>query len=697
MQASRRIIRFGAFEADMQTGELRKNGQKLKLSGQPFQVLAILLERPGDVVTRKEFQNRLWPDTFVDFEDNLNTAVNKIREALGDSAEHPRFVETLPRRGYRFIETVEPMHQPTVPVESETSRGQRSSRLWLIVGAIGVVAVVLVATLSLTRPLPPPHVTAYTLITHDGRLIDSIAGTDGSRLYFTWLEGPSQPIAQVATSGGKIAQVPVALPLPTIKDVSPDGSALLVTSFDGGHGSLWNVEMPAGSLRRLLTDTFIASAAWSPDGKSVVYSPANGDLDMIRSDGTGTRKLAAPGGYPDGLNWSTDGSRIRFSTNNRLWEVSPDGSGLHQLLPGWRPTSSQCCGRWTPDGMFFVFMVRDGFASYYANPPASQLWVLDERRRLFRRAPTKPVQLTAGPIRWNSPVPSKDGTKIFAHGVIERGELVRYDAQSGFFQPWLGGISAEFVTFSSDGQSIAYVTFPDGILWRANRDGSHPVQLTDGTLYPLDPHWSPDGSQILFCSYDSSGLKAYIIPSQGGTPQPLLPGDREGQSSPSWSPDGSKIVFSTLEAIGNFNSVLRILDLASHQVTTLSGSEGVWAPRWSPNGRFILGLHDGPTGGVKIFDFETRRWSMVQQKDECNFPTWSLDSQFIYCLLMGDNDPGLFRARVSGGNAERVVDLQGFRFTGAFTRWMGLDPTDTPMLIRDVGTDDIYALTLEQK
>src|SRR3954452_11487828 len=152
--ASRRIIRFGAFEADMQTGELRKNGVKLKFSGQPFQVLALLLERPGEVVTRKEFQNRLWPDTFVDFEDNLNTAVNKIREVLGDSAENPRFVETLPRRGYRFIEAVEPMRQPVVPVEPVTNRVRGRRRSWLILGAIVIVAVVTSAILYVRRPLP---------------------------------------------------------------------------------------------------------------------------------------------------------------------------------------------------------------------------------------------------------------------------------------------------------------------------------------------------------------------------------------------------------------------------------------------------------------------------------------------------------------------------------------------------------------
>src|SRR5882762_4904272 len=113
---SARLVRFGSFEVDLQSGELRKSGQKQKLSGQPFQVLAILLEHPGEVVTREQLQKRLWPDTFVDVDHNLNTAINKIREVLGDSAESPRFVETLPRRGYRFIGELEPPVQPVVPI-----------------------------------------------------------------------------------------------------------------------------------------------------------------------------------------------------------------------------------------------------------------------------------------------------------------------------------------------------------------------------------------------------------------------------------------------------------------------------------------------------------------------------------------------------------------------------------------------------
>src|SRR6201994_3466667 len=140
-----RLLRFGDFEADLRSGELRKAGVKLKFGGQPFQVLAILLEQPGEVVTREELQKRLWPDTFVDVDHNLNTAINKIREVLGDSAESPRFVETLPRRGYRFIGELERPVEPVVhAVPVEPDRGSRSRRVSLKIAA-GVLVTSVVA------------------------------------------------------------------------------------------------------------------------------------------------------------------------------------------------------------------------------------------------------------------------------------------------------------------------------------------------------------------------------------------------------------------------------------------------------------------------------------------------------------------------------------------------------------------------
>ena len=264
--------------------------------------------------------------------------------------------------------------------------------------------------------------------------------------------------------------------------------------------------------------------------------------------------------------------------------------------------------------------------------------------------------------------------------------------QSRQFQPYLGGISAEGVSFSPDGKFVAYVTYPEGILWKSGRDGSNRTQLTDPPLYPVMPHWSPDGSQVLFSAADSAGeTHSYIISSQGGTPQPILPGSKGEQGDPNWSPDGRSIVFDSWEGErGNSKHSTRILNLASRQVTTLPGN--YWSARWSPVGRYLAGLSHG-TSELMLYDFAARRWSVLL-KQRSDFPAWSHDGQFIYFLRMS-GDSGVYRIRPTGGPAERVVDLKGFHHAGYFSFWMGLDPDDNPLLLRDLGGDDIYALTLE--
>ena len=177
---SSQVIHFGIFEVDLQSGELRKAGLRLKLTGQPFQVLAILLEHPGEVVTREELQKRLWPDTFVDIDHNLNTAINKIREALDDSAESPRFVETLPRRGYRFIAPVDGVSAtlPAAVSDSNMPRQQHSRALRLpILLATCLLLAVFGFVFYLRRPVSkPPVQRALTRLTFD----------DGLQIGATW-------------------------------------------------------------------------------------------------------------------------------------------------------------------------------------------------------------------------------------------------------------------------------------------------------------------------------------------------------------------------------------------------------------------------------------------------------------------------------------------------------------------------------
>jgi TolB-like protein/DNA-binding winged helix-turn-helix (wHTH) protein/Tfp pilus assembly protein PilF len=180
-QRQPRLLRFADFEIDRQTSELHKAGVKLKLSGQPLQLLIILLDRPGEMVTREELQKRLWPDTFVDVDHNLNTAVNKIREVLGDSAEHPHFVETLPRRGYRFIAPVE--GSGIAPPPREGRRGPRLHR-WLILAGACVLLLGALAWFAWDRRASHRSVAGEPPINSVAVLPLTDLGADTSESYF---------------------------------------------------------------------------------------------------------------------------------------------------------------------------------------------------------------------------------------------------------------------------------------------------------------------------------------------------------------------------------------------------------------------------------------------------------------------------------------------------------------------------------
>jgi len=456
---SLRLVQFGTFEVDLPAGELRKAGVKLKLTGQPFQVLAILLDRPGEVVTREELQKRLWPDTFVDVDHNLNTAINKIREVLGDSAESPRFVETLPRRGYRFIAPVhigagsEPKRQegPQVvpPPHTEVAREPSLQRHWVL-GMSGA-AIIMIAVLSywLTWPLMPPKVSGYTRITNDGRAkkfrVDAfpVIVTDGLRLYFSEAanSGMRSTLNQASTSGGETSPVPTPFEQNIeLGDIASNRSDLLLQTFVAGESEMPLWILPAlGGVPRRVGDVLGRDAAWSPDGKRIAYAKGH-ELYVCKADGTETQKLVAAPGQVRWPRWSPRGSVLRFTVAGNgatlIEEVSADGGGPRALLPGRK--GGYCCGNWTPDGEYYVFQSWDFQSSL---KPRIDIWAIREKAGLFRKGNSEPVQLTTGPMDFQSPVSSVDGKRLFVIGEQPRGELVRFESKSGQFVPYLGGIS----------------------------------------------------------------------------------------------------------------------------------------------------------------------------------------------------------------------------------------------------------------
>ena len=569
-------------------------------------------------------------------------------------------------------------------------RGARKSTRWpLMLAALGVILLAVGAlAYRLTSSAAPLKVSASSQITNDGKG-KVLAGTDGARLYLQYISSvidQSSSIGQVSVSGGEV--VPLAAPSLSMQilNVSQDSSSLLVsdepgTAFDG---PLWALPVLGGMPRRL-GETLGHAGAWSPDGQKLIFAKGN-DLLLAKSDGTESHSFASLPGWVSTPQWSPDGSALRFTLRDRktnasaLWEISADGKNPHALLPGWHNPPSECCGVWTHDGKHFLFSSQGG------------IWELLEKKSLFQKSSFEPVQIASGPLALFSPLPGKEVKKLFVVGRRPRGELVRYDASTSHFDPFLAGISAEHVSFSKDGQWAAYVSFPEGILWRSKLDGSQRLQLSYPPLYASMPQWSPDGKQIAFFSVTSGKpSKIYLVSFEAANPKGLLPGDDLPEADVSWSPDGNSLVFGSTYA--SASTGIRVLDLKTNALSALSGSEQMFSPRLSPDGKYIAAI-SGNSQSLLLFDRASHKWSEVFQEKNVSFPCWSKDGRYLYILNWPEN-PAVIRIRVSDHTSAIVASLKDFRPTGYWDDWMALDSNDAPLLLRDTGLQDVYAFDFE--
>jgi serine/threonine protein kinase/Tol biopolymer transport system component len=571
------------------------------------------------------------------------------------------------------------------PSSVHASESTKSNRKRLLVGGAAIVLILFVSAAGYLWMQPPavPKVSNYIQLTHDGQP-KQLVGTDGLRLYLNLGIVYSQGIVAVSASGGEPAKVPSPSPTMYATDISSDGAELLVVDTTFATGPLWSLPVLGGSPRRM-GDIQANDAAWSPDGKRLVYS--NSSLFVANGDGAQSLKVAALKDplYASNAVWSKDGTHLRFTTRSSndssqsLWEVSADGTDLHPLLPGWHTPPNECCGRWTADGKYFVFWSNN------------QIWALPPKAGYLRSDPT-PIQLTSSPLALSSMVPSRDGKKLFVVGGTLRGELMRFDPKSNQFVSYLGGISADGVAFSKDGQWVAYMSYPDGALWRSKSDGSERLQLTSGPDHALMPRWSPDGTKIVFFQlFSDKRARIFEVSPNGGAPHQVMPDDVNGQADPYFSPDGKKIVFASNS--GDSATTVRILDLISHKTVTLPGSEGFFSPRWSPNGRYIVGL-SSDQNKVVLLDFQTQKWTELV-KGAVGWPNWSKDGEYVYVLATADH--AVLKIRASTGKVEHFVDLKSFRPTGEWGWSLAVAPDDSVLLLRDAGTQDVYSLDWEAR
>jgi Tol biopolymer transport system component/DNA-binding winged helix-turn-helix (wHTH) protein len=754
LENASRNFSFGPFELRSRSRELYKHGVKLKLRPQPFRILDELLSRSGELVTREELQEKLWSsETFVDFEQSLNTSIKELRAVLGDSATEPRYVETIPRLGYRFIARAEVLeasggngnsvHRNTAvtpalaEVASRTNGGGQlleaaaasqldgdraeserfgaalqarprwwSGRIAKVFAACGAALLAALLIFRVLSPLPPPRVLQIAQLTRLGH-VEPSGGltTDGARIFFLRRDPDRFRLMQMSVSGGELQPFPSPFESARIADLAPDRSEFLVQTDapnSSGDPELWLLPSVGGSPRRL-SNLSGRDPIFSPDGRKIAYSKVDGIYVCDRNGSNEHKLLSLPSNYSWGLAWSPDGEVLRFTLSNEkpyessLWEVSRDGSNLHPLFPERHAPQFDCCGQWSGDGRYYFFTSNKGDS----NIGIRSVWARREKRNLagwFKPGP--PVRLSFAPISLGPVRTSADPRRLFSLGIAnEQNEFLRVSRDKLSFSSLFGSADGRAASISRNGNSLA-VILGDWTLWRSRPDGTERTELAiDLSAYKDVPRWSPDGHRIVFQGEKiGHPSNIYMVSADGGPSQELLPNDKPHRT-PDWSPDGESIAYSVpwdSDANPKEASGLFILNLKLRKTVRIPESEGMTDPQFSSDGRYLLGLVVGEKSSIIAFDFQTRRWKTVAHGSNFYRLRKSANGKYFYFQEIPSPGEPLFRMHVGDWRVERVMTfesiLQGNVVRCRFAEVM---PDGSPMVIAVRGGYEIYSIDLD--
>ncbi len=700
--------RFGVFELSLQTQELRRKGTRLRLAQQPGQLLALLLGQAGNVVTREEIRARLWPpDTFVDFDNSVNSAVNRIRQVLRDSAENPRFIETLPRLGYRFIAPVETLYPlaetrlplpapprqeepPALPASVRNEPPKRGGRWAIWAGA--AIVLLLMGGITLWRYLHRPrwpHLKTYDQITFDGRVKTRNIRfvpllTDGMRIYFSEQRQAGHTLMVTGIEGGAPEPMVALLPDLYFQDISRDGLQILATDRDA-QGQLWMLDLP-GDEPHKIPGIYARAAAWSPHGHRIVYGWRH-QLRMTTIRGLSSRLLCRTRQTPWWIRWRPDGRRLRFTTGNmtaengRIWELS-----LQRKNAAPRPLTSRnlnaCCCNWTRRGSEYFFQY-----SSKIHPSPYRIAVMPRGTHQWRVFAT-------GPIGFLAPTPVPGRSQLLVLGKSTLPQLMRYRARLGKFEPYLDGIRALWMAFSPHGQRMAYaLPGKEGRnVWIARRGN---IGAREITFSPFDCEglsWSPQGDRLVIRGrIDATHPWRLFIYTLADRSLQNLPRAGVNVGIAGWSPHGNRLVYGDLpNSEGKFPmpNGIHIYSLAQRKRTTLPGSQGLWTARWSPNGRWIAALRQHSQRLV-IYSTRRRRWRMTAITQVDN-PIWSRRGKELYFDTRGNN-LGFYRYNPATGKLHEIVSMN--RYGWLVDGWSGLDWHNRPLVSRARGLNEIYSLS----
>jgi Tol biopolymer transport system component/DNA-binding winged helix-turn-helix (wHTH) protein len=615
-----RVLRFGTFEVDIPAGELRKNGIKLRLQEQPLQVLCMLIEHSGEVVTREELRKRLWPaDTFVDFDHGLNAAIKRLRDALGDSAENPRFVETVTRRGYRFMGISE------TPEATPSVRPRRWRRLFTktiaVLGGLTVCALALFLLYyrhGLRSNAGHPAITP--VVTNVGEKYTPSLSPDGQHLAFAWNGGAGPRFSLYVKTVGTEDSLRLTKQTSSIDFNpvwSPDGRYIAFCRILKGQTGIYIISALGGA-ERIVRETLwgeqefydvlwsAGRLSWSPDGKLLAFSDRASrneptSIFLLSLDSMAVRRLTSPLHSSGASNpaFSPDGQTLAFTkvphAFQSIYTVPVSGGEETRLVSDGTDHWGLA---WTPDGRDIIFA--------NAGWPINSGW------------------LWKVPLRGGEPERLQVGQEGIEPSI--RGNRLVYVRQTANLNIWRRKLNSSLSAspsdrlisstmmesgpqFSPDGTKIAFESTRSGAyeVWMCQSDASGLIQLTHLNSVTGTPRWSPDGQQIAFDSGTGDNADIFVIDSHGGSPR-------------------------------------RLTSEPSHEIV----------PSWSGDGRWIY-FASNRTGGWQVWKMPSTGGPAVQVTRQGGFAVFeSPDGRFLY-YAKGLTVPGLWRIPTNGGEEIEVI------------------------------------------
>jgi Tol biopolymer transport system component len=514
--------------------------------------------------------------------------------------------------------------------------------------------------------------------------------TDGSRIYFD----STNSHVEMSVKGGATAPLRAAIGTMSILDISPDGSEFLLLQGDLNdetqRGTIWTMPVLGGPAKRLGNIT-ARGASYSPDGKSIAFDEKE-SVYVCNTDGQNVKEIwNTHHMVPGSPAFSPDSKRLRVTVSRstleddvaRIWELNVDGSNPHLLpLPQhWPEDSGTYSGIWTPGGKHFVFnSYKEGPNNLYEyfEPKWYELW-------------NKPfaVRLTPGQPEVIGMAASRDGNGMFVVGRLAQGSMHFYDEKEKRFLPYLEGLPAAQLVVSPDRKWMVYTDYPRGYLWRCKIDGSEKLQLTNN--FSQMPAWSPDGKWIAFSDWH----ELYRVSVDSGEPEKLT---SEGfmEVLPSWSPDGKSIYFNDYPIAGHLR--IRILDMETRKVSTMPGSDGYYAPLWSPDGQYLAAIQNPPKSQA-IYSLKTKQWKQLKVfEHEWGFFVWAPDSKSIYLMLgpweVGTGEQtGIYRLTVPDGKWELFTKFTGLSpFLYGVQNFVSITPEGKIAATSDTSVTQIYQM-----